>query len=162
MYILKTIKNHQSKIKNLLTAFLVQQPQSTFQLPLGEPVTYQRLTNLLDSTAKFLYTAGITLAVITLVISGIMYFWAKSDTEAKSAKGWLRNGIIGVFIILATGVIIQTIKIIVEGGFFGGSRPSVTTEESFQNCTGPQSCPSGFTCFIPEGESMGFCIGPGQ
>jgi len=92
--------------------------QQQFQLPPGNPVTYASVSSGLDLTAKFLYTAGITLAVITLVVSGIMFFWAKSDTEAKNAKGWFRNGIIGVFIILAIGVIIRTIKIIVEGGFF--------------------------------------------
>lgn len=100
---------------NFLSVFLAQQQ---FQLPPGEPLTYTRLTDLLDSTARFLYTAGITLAVITLVVSGIMYFWAKSDTEAKNAKGWFRNGIIGAFIILAVGVIIKTIQVIVGGGFF--------------------------------------------
>lgn len=89
-----------------------------FQLPPGDPITYSTAQTFLENTAKFLYTAGITLGVITLVVTGIMYFWAKSDTEAKNAKGWFRNGIIGTFVILAIGVIIQTIKIIVEGGFF--------------------------------------------
>lgn len=104
---------------SFLNFVIAQQPP--FQLPPGNPLTYKGITILLDNTAKFLYTAGITLGVITLVVSGIMFFWAKSDTEAKNAKGWFRNGIIGTFIILAIGVIIQTIKIIVEGGFFTGS-----------------------------------------
>ncbi len=88
-------------------------------LPPGDPITYDKVSAFLDNTAKFLYTAGITVGVITLVVSGIMFFWAKGDTEAKTAKGWFRNGIIGAFIILATGVIIKTIEIIVRGGFFG-------------------------------------------
>jgi len=100
---------------NFLNRVLAQQP---FQLPPGSPVTYASVSSGLDLTAKFLYTAGITVGVITLVVSGIMFFWAKSDTEAKSAKGWFRNGVIGAFVILATGVIIQTIKVIVEGRFF--------------------------------------------
>ena len=50
-----------------------------------------------------------------------MYFRAGSDTEAKKAKGWFRNGIIGAFIILAVGVIILTIyNIVVNQSFFGG------------------------------------------
>ena len=102
----------------LFTFVLAQAPQSTFQLPPGEPLTYTKITNILDLAAKTLYTAGITLGVITLAVSGIMFFAAKSDTEAKSAKGWFRNGIIGTFVILAIGVIIQTIKVIVQGGFF--------------------------------------------
>ncbi len=95
-----------------------QPPASTFQLPPGEPIKYSTVTNFLDNTARFLYTAGITLGVITLVVSGIMFFWAKSDTEAKNAKGWFRNGIIGTFVILAIGVIIKTIQLIIGGGFF--------------------------------------------
>ena len=102
---------------NFLNSVIAQ--QSTFQLPPGDPITYQKLTNLLDNTAKFLYTAGITLAVITLIVSGIMYFKSGAGPEGtKSAKGWFKNGIIGVFIILAIGVIIKTIQIIVEGRFF--------------------------------------------
>ena len=116
MHLLKQIQSSNYKIQNYLAAFLAQQSQ--FELPPGEPLTYTRLTNLLDATARFLYTAGITLAVITLVVSGIMYFMAGSDTEAKKAKGWFRNGIIGAFIILAIGVIIKTIQIVVGGSFF--------------------------------------------
>lgn len=103
----------------LFTLTFAQAPQSTFELPPGEPVTYRSLTKLLDNTAKFLYGAGITLAVITLVIAGIMYLKA-GDKEANitKAKGWFRNGLIGVFIILGIGVIINTIKVIIEGGFF--------------------------------------------
>ena len=103
-----------------LFSFVVfgQPALSTFQLPPGEPITYQRLTRLLDNTAKFLYTAGITLAVITLVVSGIMYFAAGSEADAKKGKAWFKNGVIGAFIILGIGVIIKTIQIMVEGRFF--------------------------------------------
>ncbi|TSC91293.1 MAG: hypothetical protein G01um10142_21 [Parcubacteria group bacterium Gr01-1014_2] len=92
------------------------------QLPPGPTLTQGGLLDILNSIANFLIAAGIILAIITIVISGIMYFWAKSDTEAKSAKGWFRNGITGAFIILAVGVIILTIyNIVVTGSFFGGS-----------------------------------------
>ena len=103
---------------NFLNSVIAQ--QSTFQLPPGDPITYQKLTNLLDNTAKFLYTAGITLAVITLIVSGIMYFKSGAGPEGtKSAKTWFKNGIIGAFIILAVGVIILTIyNIVVTRTFF--------------------------------------------
>ena len=104
-------------ILNFFNIIFAQQTQ--FQLPPGEPITYGKISAILNTTATFLYGAGITLAVITLVVSGIMYFAAGSDTDAKKAKGWFRNGIIGAFIILATGAIIKTIEIVVKGGFFG-------------------------------------------
>lgn len=101
---------------NLLDKILAQ--VSTFQLPPGNPVTYASVSAGLDKTAKFLYGAGVTLAVITLVVSGIMFFAARGEAEAKKGKAWFKNGIIGTFIILAIGVIIKTIQIIVQGRFF--------------------------------------------
>ncbi len=92
--------------------------QQQFQLPPGEPITYASASEFLNSTATFLYGAGITLAVITLVVSGIMYFASGSEADAKKGKAWLKNGIIGAFVIIATGVIIKTIELIVRGGFF--------------------------------------------
>lgn len=93
--------------------------RSTFELPPGDPLTYSRVTQFLDATARFLYTAGITLAVIVFVVSGIMYLKA-GGTEANitKAKAWFKNGIIGTFIILAIGVIIKTIEVVVRLQFF--------------------------------------------
>lgn len=90
-----------------------------FELPPGQPWTLARVMNeILTPVANFLIAAGIILAIITLVISGIMYFWAGSDVKAEKAKGWFRNGVIGAFIILAVGVIINTIALVVTGEFF--------------------------------------------
>ena len=92
------------------------------QLPPGPTLTQGTLMGILNSIANFLIAAGIILAIITIVISGIMYFWAGGEAEAKTAKGWFRNGIIGAFIILGVGVIILTIyNIVVSGSFFGGA-----------------------------------------
>lgn len=91
-------------------------------LPGGTGLTEVDIQGLLVRFANFLIAAGVILAIITIVVSGIMYFKAGSDTEAKSAKGWFRNGIIGAFIILAVGVIILTIyNIVVNRSFFGGT-----------------------------------------
>ena len=91
-----------------------------FQLPPGQPWTLARVMNeILTPVANFLIAAGVIGAIITIVISGIMYFAAGSDIKAEKAKGWFRNGVIGAFIILAVGVIINTIALVVTGGFFG-------------------------------------------
>ncbi len=90
-----------------------------FQLPPGNPLTLQRIYDeFIEPTANFLIAAGIVLGIITIVVSGIMFFWAKSDAEAKNAKAWLKNGLIGALIILAVGVIINTVALIVTGQFF--------------------------------------------
>ena len=79
-------------------------------LPPGTGLTTPRVLGLLIQFANFLIAAGIILAIITIVVSGIMYLKA-GGTEANitKAKGWFKNGLIGAFIILAVGVIILTI-----------------------------------------------------
>src|SRR3989344_9345991 len=108
---------------NFLSIFISQaQPGYTLpQLPQGVSLSAPFImTRILIPIANFLIAAGIILAIITIVVSGIMYLKSGSDTEAKSAKGWFKNGIIGAFIILAVGVIILTIyNIVVTGTFFG-------------------------------------------
>lgn len=91
------------------------------QLPPGASLSAPFIiTNILTPIANFLIAAGIILGIITIVISGIMYFMAGSDTKAEKAKAWFRNGVIGAFVILAVGVIILTIyNIVVNRSFFG-------------------------------------------
>ncbi len=102
------------------------QPPATYilpPLPPGQGLNTTTLAGLLVQLANFLIGAGIVIAIIVIVWSGIMYLKA-GDKEANitKAKGWFRNGIIGAFIILAVGVIILTIyNIVVTGSFFGGS-----------------------------------------
>lgn len=126
-----------------------------FQLPPGEPWTLGRIMDeVLTPAANFLIAAGVTGAIIALVISGIMYFKAGSDSEAKNAKAWFKNGIIGAFIILAVGVIINTIALVVTGGFFGGIPGSglgtggagVTVGAVGSSCTSDANCSSGSFC----------------
>ena len=129
-------------------------------LPQGQGLSTPILNSILINLANFLIGAGIILAIITIVISGIMYFWAKSDTEAKSAKGWFRNGIIGAFIILGVGVIILTIyNIVVTGSFFGGGLPGgsgpgsggYTSGGPGSPCINNSQCVSGTSCDIVSG-----------
>ena len=100
----------------LISTILAQQ----FQLPPGEPLTLPRIYNqFLEPLANFLIAGGIVGAIIVIVWSGIMYFKAGSDSEAKNAKAWFKNGLIGALIILGVGVIINTVALVVTGGFFG-------------------------------------------
>lgn len=94
--------------------------QTGFQLPPGNPLTLDRIyKQFLEPLANFLIAAGVILAIITLVVSGIMYFRTPSETQAKTANTWFKNGLIGAIIILGVGVIINTVALVVTGGFFG-------------------------------------------
>lgn len=123
----------------------------------GAPLSSGGILGILTNLANFLIAAGITVAIIAIVISGIMYFKAGSDTKAESAKSWFRNGVIGAFIILAVGVIINTIALVVTGGFFGGApggglgtggsvRGTIQGVEVGGSCTGDAGCPAGSLC----------------
>ena len=132
-----------------------------FQLPPGQPWTLARIMNeVLTPVANFLIAAGVIGAIITIVISGIMYFRAgSSDVEIKSAKTWFRNGVTGAFIILAVGVIINTIALVVTGGFFGGGGiggPGPGPGSGGQGgpgspCINNSQCVSGTSCDIVSG-----------
>ena len=129
-------------------------------MPPGQPWTLARIMNeVLTPVANFLIAAGVIGAIITIVISGIMYFKAGSDTKAESAKTWFKNGIIGAFIILAVGVIINTIALVVTGGFFGGGGSGgsgsgsggYTSGGPGSPCINNNQCVSGTSCDIISG-----------
>lgn len=76
---------------------------------------------ILQSIAGFLIIAGGILAGIAILVSGIMYMSAGSDsTRLTTAKAWFKNGIIGALILFAVGLIINTILLVATDpfGFF--------------------------------------------
>lgn len=93
---------------------------SDFQLPPGNPITEDSISDFLTSVANFLIAIGVLGAVITIVTAGIMYFGAGFSSNAVTkAKDIFKNALIGTLIILGVGVIINTISIIISGEFFG-------------------------------------------
>lgn len=144
----------------LLTLFniFISQAQPTYTvppLPSGTGLTTGVITGLLIQFANFLIAAGIILAIITIVVSGIMYLKAGAADPAKltKAKGWFRNGIIGAFIILAVGVIILTIyNIVVTRTFFGGQAPAPAPQPTAPGlpwgspCNTDNECQTGLVC----------------
>lgn len=89
------------------------------QLAPGEPITGGQVKTFLNDLGNFLVFVGIAGAIITLIISGIMYFTSGFKAEsAKKAKELFKNAVIGILIILASGVIINTIDVIIRREFF--------------------------------------------
>lgn len=143
-----------------ISAALGNQQQSGYSLPPlppGQGLTTSGLLGTFTKLANFLIAAGVILAIITIVISGIMYFWAGSDAEAKNAKGWFKNGLIGAIIILGVGVIINTVALVVSGGFFGtggGGGGGGGGGSPGSPCVTSGDCNIGTTCNL----STGICI----
>jgi len=135
---------------------------------IGIDLTVDKIANIITGFACWLIGIVLVIMVIFLVIAGIRYFLAKGNpvkvTDATKNLQWT---LVGILVILATNVIIATVANALGGDYSFlplncGLRPSVTTEETFQNCRGEGECPDGFSCFIPEGQEIGFCIGEGQ
>ena len=95
-----------------------------FQLPEGDPWDAGRISDLLHFIANWLIGIGVVGAVICFVLAGIMYFTAGFNAKGvEKGKELFKNAIWGTLIILAVGVIINTIAVIVKGEFFSGFYP---------------------------------------
>jgi hypothetical protein len=65
---------------------------------------------LMTSIGGFLIVAGGIVAGIVIIVSGLMYMAAGSNTaRTAAAKSTFKNGIIGALILFAAGVIVNTI-----------------------------------------------------
>lgn len=109
----------------VLSPFLVAVAADGLVLPPPDAWTQDKIQTLLATVANFLIWAGITLAIITLVVAGIIYF--SSGFNAKNvdkAKGLFKNALIGIALIVGAGVIINTVAVLITGQFFGISGPA--------------------------------------
>ena len=87
----------------------------------GRPLHLYDVEDILEGIAGFLIITGGILAGIAIIVSGILYMMAGSDTaKVTTAKGWFKNGLIGALILFGVGVIIQTLLLIASRplGFF--------------------------------------------
>ena len=88
-------------------------------LPPGKPITFNELDYLISRVATFVMFTSVTLAIIFIVRAGITWMYAGADTtKVTEAQGQLKSGIIGAFIVLGVGVIINTIAAVVTREFF--------------------------------------------
>lgn len=87
----------------------------------GNAIDLDEIQDLVEGIARFLIIISIVIAVIFIVYGGIRWIAAGSNEEAVGkAKSIVWNGIIGALVVLAVGVILQTLAGIVTRTFFGG------------------------------------------
>ncbi|HEY4474640.1 MAG TPA: hypothetical protein VJC06_01830 [Candidatus Paceibacterota bacterium] len=85
----------------------------------GTAVTLAEIQDRIEQVARFLIIAGVILAVIFIIWGGIAYMFAGGDeTKSGAAKERIKNGIIGAAVVLAVGVILQTVAGLVARSFF--------------------------------------------
>jgi hypothetical protein len=97
----------------LLFIVLALVPAVTYSqtIPGGVAITLENVLDVARSIGGFLFVLGMILAVITIVLSGIMYFVAGSNPQGvKTAKDILKAGLIGSLVIFSVGLIINIIR----------------------------------------------------
>ena len=93
---------------------LAQLPTPTSPYP-GAPITLADIQGLIETVARFLILISVIIAVIFIVWGGMMYMMAGDDAaKAGAAKSRIVNGIIGALVVLAVGLILQTLASLVN------------------------------------------------
>ena len=85
----------------------------------GAPITLTDVQGLIETVARFLILVSVVIAVIFIVWGGIAYMSAGDDTsKSGAAKSRIVNGIIGALVVLAVGLILQTLASLVNWTVF--------------------------------------------
>ena len=81
----------------------------------GAPITLVDIQGLIETVARFLILISVVVAVIFIVWGGMMYMMAGDDAaKSGAAKSRIVNGIIGALVVLAVGLILQTLASLVN------------------------------------------------
>ena len=87
----------------------------------GNPITLTDVQDIIESVATFLIVISVIVAVIFIVWGGMMYMMAGDDaSKSGAAKTRIVNGIIGALVVLAVGLILQTLASLVDFNTFFG------------------------------------------
>lgn len=85
----------------------------------GQGLTLADVQGLVTTVARFLILISVVIAVIFIVWGGMMYMMAGDDTtKSGAAKSRIVNGIIGALVVLAVGLILQTLAGVVNWSAF--------------------------------------------
>jgi len=127
----------------LFAGFLTAFSSHAQQIPTGRAISIADILTLGQSLWGFLMALGGILAGITIILSGIFYFFAGSNApKVAAAKGILKGGIIGALIIFSVGVIMATVQNFATdplqffGGGGGGGTPTGYCDLSNNICIG--------------------------
>lgn len=85
----------------------------------GAPVTLAEIEARIRQIAQFIIVISVIIAVIMIIWGGITYMTAGGDEgKADAAKTRIWNGVIGAAVVLAVGVILQTLASLITRSFF--------------------------------------------
>ena len=96
---------------------LAQLPGPT--VPTVPGTTLLEVENLIKRFAQFMLVIGVVIAIIYIIWGGIQWMRAGGDdTKVKTAKTQIWSGVWGALVIIAVGLILQTLARVVTRTFF--------------------------------------------
>lgn len=103
----------------LSMAVTIPAPTNPASGPSNDPLDLLEIEELIRKIARFLIIVSLVIAVIFIVWGAITWMAAGTlGKDAAGAKTRIWNGIIGALIVLAVGVILQTLAALVARTFF--------------------------------------------
>lgn len=84
----------------------------------GRPITLGEIEDIIRLVAQFLILISVVIAVIVIIWGGLVYMTAGGNEDrTKQGKAIIWQGIFGAAIVLAVGVILQTVAGLVTRQF---------------------------------------------
>lgn len=97
---------------------LAQLPIPT--VPTVPGTTLAEVETLIERVGRFLLAVGVIIALIYIIVGGIVWMRAGGDdTKIKEAKTRIWSGVWGALVVIAVGLILQTLAKVVTRTFFG-------------------------------------------
>jgi len=85
----------------------------------GNAITMQEIMDIVKQIATYLSIIAIIIAVIFIIIGGIIWMASRGNEDmVKTGRRTILYGIYGALVVLAVGVILQTLAALVSRGFF--------------------------------------------
>ncbi len=96
---------------------LAQLPGPT--VPTVAGTTLNEIEATIERVARFMLAIGVVLAIVFIIWGGVKWMMAGGDdTKIKTAKTQIWSGVWGALIIIAVGLILQTLARVVTRVFF--------------------------------------------
>ena len=117
------MKNLIKKLRYLLPVLPMALPllvqAATGGLPIGQAVTFEEISYLTGVVANFIIGLSGVIMIGSIVVSGLMIMTSGNNPDQfKKGQTWLRHAIWGSVVVLAAGVIINTVAAVVDRTFF--------------------------------------------
>lgn len=100
--------------------FLALAALPVFSNPVGGTgISLAEVEAIINQIARFMIVISLVVAVIFIIYGGLRYMTAGGDpARVKAATETIKNGVIGALVVLAVGVILQTLAGLVSRTFF--------------------------------------------